>query len=55
MQPNMIKGALGSQTQNCLLYRGAAPVLVNVSSGTSIEGDVLDAVLDYVSNMLMLR
>ena len=47
MQPSMLKAA-SAPAKACLLYRGALPVMVNATSG-SIEGDVLDAVLDYVS------
>ena len=53
MQPNALKGGLGSSAKGCLLYRGTVPITVNAPSG-QIEGDVLDAMLDYVSGALSL-
>jgi len=49
MQPSMLKGRFGTPVKSCMLYRGCMPVMVNATSG-SIEGDVLDAMLDYVSH-----
>jgi len=54
MQPNMLKGGLGTPAKSCLLYRGCLPVMVNAPSG-SIEGDVLDAMLDYAKSRNLVQ
>ncbi|KAF5836459.1 pyruvate kinase [Dunaliella salina] len=54
MQPSMLKGGLGSPAKSCLLYRNCLPVMVNATSG-SIEGDVLDAMLDYAKSRNLVQ